>query len=80
MSVLLLVGYIAAVLGGLWLLVLIFQNSVVWGICSLVIPFVSLIFVFTNWDDAKKPFLMQVVGLVLIFLGADAAVDASGLE
>ena len=80
MSVLLLVGYIAAVLGGLWLLVLIFQNSVVWGICSLVIPFVSLIFVFTNWDDAKKPFLVQVVGLVLIFLGADAAVDASGLE
>ena len=79
MSALLLTGYIVAVLGGLWLLVVIFQTSVVWGILSLLIPFLSLFFVIMHWDDTKKPFLLQLVGLVLIYFGADAAIDAGAI-
>lgn len=79
MSALLLTGYIIVVLGGLWMLFVIFQTSVVWGILSILVPFVSLLFVIMHWDDTKRPFLVQIVGLVLIYLGADAAMDSSGL-
>ena len=79
MSALLLIGYIILVLGGLWMLFVIFQTSVVWGILSILVPFVSLLFVIMHWDDTKRPFLVQVVGLVLIYFGADAAIDSAGL-
>lgn len=79
MSALLLTGYIILVLGGLWMLFVIFQTSVVWGILSILVPFVSLLFVIMHWDDTKRPFLVQVVGLVLIYFGADAAIDSAGL-
>jgi len=35
----------------------------------LVIPVVSLIFVLTHWEDAKKPFLIQLVGWLLFAAG-----------
>ncbi|MEZ5521967.1 MAG: hypothetical protein R3F08_10915 [Dokdonella sp.] len=79
MSALLLTGYIILVLGGLWMLFVIFQTSVVWGILSILVPFVSLLFVIMHWDDTKRPFLVQIVGLVLIYFGADAAIDSAGL-
>ncbi|SFN37520.1 hypothetical protein [Dokdonella immobilis] len=79
MSAMLLTGYIIVVLGGLWLLVVIFQTSVAWGILSILVPFVSLLFVIMHWDDTKRPFLVQLVGLVLIYFGADAALDSAGL-
>ena len=79
MSAMLLTGYIIVVLGGLWMLVVIFQTSVVWGILSILVPFVSLLFVIMHWDDTKRPFLVQLVGLVLIYFGADAALDSAGL-
>ena len=79
MSALLLTGYIILVLGGLWMLFVIFQTSVVWGILSILVPFVSLLFVIMHWDETKRPFLVQIVGLVLIYFGADAAIDSAGL-
>ena len=79
MSAMLLTGYIIVVLGGLWMLVVIFQTSVVWGLLSILVPFVSLLFVIMHWDDTKRPFLVQLVGLVLIYFGADAALDSAGL-
>jgi uncharacterized membrane protein len=79
MSAFLFPGYILAVVGGLWLLVVIFQTSVLWGILSLVVPFVSLFFVITNWDETKRPFLIQLAGVILILLGANSAIDAAAV-
>ena len=63
-------GGLITLLGAIWLLVVAFKKSVWWGLGSLLIPFVSLVFVILNWQDSKKPFLIQVVGVVLCFIGA----------
>jgi hypothetical protein len=41
-----------------------------WGFGSLFIPIVSLVFVAMHWDETKRPFLIQVVGVVLMVAGA----------
>lgn len=66
---LMVVGGIAMVAGGLWLLVVIFQESVLWGIGSLLFGPISLIFVILNWEISKKPFLVNLGGAAVFFLG-----------
>jgi hypothetical protein len=62
-------GGIALVIGAIWLVVVTFQNGILWGLASLFIPFVSLIFVMGHWTESKTPFLLQVAGVVLIVIG-----------
>jgi hypothetical protein len=67
MAMLLVVGgYGAIIVGGIWLLVKAFTESIVWGLLCLFIPIAGLIFVITHWEDAKSPFLLQVAGIVLV--------------
>ena len=56
------VGGITCLAGGIWFLVVAFQESILWGIGCLLVPFVALIFLFMHSDKALKPFLVQVVG------------------
>jgi hypothetical protein len=56
------------IVGGVWLLVVQFQTSIGWGIGSLVLPIVGLVFVFMHREVSKKPFLWQVAGIVLMAL------------
>jgi len=65
MTILLYLGYLLSIVGWIWLLVVAFKKSVWWGLGSLLIPFVSLIFAIMNWQVAKKPFLIQLAGVVL---------------
>ena len=65
-----LIGYAIAFIGYIWLLVVIFQNSILWGLGSIVIPLVGLIFVAMNWEDTKKPFLTQLGGVGIAIVGA----------
>jgi hypothetical protein len=68
-TLLLVVGIILALIGGIGMLIVAFRESVLWGIGCLLIPLVSLIFVISHWDEAKKPFLIQLAGVVLLILG-----------
>lgn len=63
------IGYLVALVGGIWILVLAFRKSVWWGLGSLFIPFVGIVFAIMNWTEAKVPFLIEVGGVVLIFIG-----------
>lgn len=63
-------GMILSFVGGIWLLVVAFKTSVWWGLGSLFIPLVGLIFVILHWQPSKKPFLISVVGTVLLIIGA----------
>ena len=65
-----LVGGIASLVGSILVLIKAFQKSVLWGLGSLFIPFVILVFVFLNWEDSKKGFLISVAGFGLIVLGS----------
>jgi hypothetical protein len=69
MAILSIVGAVLCVIGALWVAILAFQTSVLWGLGCLFIPFVSLFYVFTHWDESKTPFLTAVVGAILIFVG-----------
>ena len=63
------VGGIIFLIGGLWFLLVTFQESILWGLGCLFVPLVSLFFLVIHWEDAKKPFLVQLAGCVPMFLG-----------
>jgi hypothetical protein len=65
-------GYLTMFGGSIWLLVIAFQDSVGQGLLCLFIPFYSLIYVITHWDETKTAFLVQLAGFGLVFLGGFA--------
>ncbi|HOX05517.1 MAG TPA: hypothetical protein PK280_03865 [Planctomycetota bacterium] len=67
--ILTIVGGIVAFVGAIMVLIQAFKVSVLWGLGSLFVPLVSLIFVIMNWGVAKKGFLIQLAGLGLLILG-----------
>lgn len=80
-SALLLVGLVVAAVGGFWLLVAAFKESIGWGLGCLFVPFVSLVFVVMKWDRAKNPFFVQLAGTALVmiaFVMAPELVTAPG--
>ena len=64
------VGMIISCIGGFWFLIVTFQESVLWGLGCLFVPFVSLIFLIMHWDRAGTPFIIQLTGCVPMFAGA----------
>ena len=67
-TVLVILGGIVAVVGGLWLIIEIFKESVGWGLACLLIPIATLAFVAMHWEVAKRPFLVYASGWGLILL------------
>lgn len=59
------------------ILVRAFKAHVLWGLGSLFVPLVSLIFVICHWSEVKKPFLVGLGGgvaiVVLAFFGEMSA-------
>lgn len=66
---LLIISAIVMLVTGIWLLVIGFQRSVLWGLAMIFIPFASLVFVIMYWHDAKKPFLISLAALPVYFVG-----------
>jgi hypothetical protein len=66
------VGLLVSLVGWIWIVVQAFKTHVGWGIASLLIPLVSLIFALTHLNVAKKPLLVSVVGWVLCGIGFSA--------
>lgn len=77
MSTLFIVGLIIAFAGGLWLLIVAFEKSVWWGLGCLFIPFASLLFVILNWRATWKPFVINIVGGILVVVGLGSALPNS---
>jgi len=70
MYALLIVAMILSAVGGIWLLVVAFKESVWWGLGSLLLPFVGLIFAIMHWQVAKRPFLISLAGGILWVVAA----------
>ena len=73
-TILLVFGVILSVIGGIWFLIVAFQESVLWGLGCMFVPFVSLIFLITHWRDAAKPFGVSLLGSVMVLMVWRAAV------
>lgn len=65
-------GVALSLVGWLWLVVNAFRASALWGIGSLVISPIALVFGLLNLGENKIPLLLAVAGLVLYFIGAGA--------
>ena len=63
------IGVVLALVGFIWLVVVAFKKSVWWGLGTLIVPFVGLIFAIMNWQTAKTPFLVYLGGVVLCVIG-----------
>lgn len=55
-------GFAIALVGGIWLLIVAFTESPLWGLGCLFVPFVSLVFALTHWEEAGRPFLINLIG------------------
>jgi hypothetical protein len=61
-----LIGYGFALVGGIMMLVAAFRTSVLWGLCCLLLPIVCLFFLFAHWSEAKSGFFVQLVGWAVV--------------
>ncbi|CAK8724127.1 Excalibur calcium-binding domain-containing protein [Candidatus Electrothrix aarhusensis] len=64
-----LIGAFLVLAGLFWLIVAAFRVHILWGLGCLLLPFVSLFFLFLHWRSAAKPFMLSVVGVLLAFSG-----------
>ena len=69
------IGLFASLVGFVALLVAGFRRNVRWGFANLFIPGASIVFAILPWAEAKRGFLLQVVGLAVLALGTVAAND-----
>ena len=67
--VLLAIGGIAAFITGILILVEAFKESLLWGLGSLIVPFVILIFVLTHWSETGKLFLYNIAATAVMIVG-----------
>jgi hypothetical protein len=68
--VLVVVGGIISLIFSVIILIKAFQTSIVWGLGSLFVPLVILVFVAMHWAETQKPFLYVVGGWILVAIGA----------
>ena len=69
------VGIIMALVGAVWILVNAFKESILWGILSIIIPLVLLIFALMHLDTCKKPLGIWLGGVVLYVVGGFVLAD-----
>ena len=68
--VLLILGLILAVIGHIGILIEAFKEGIAWGLGTLLVPFVALIFVVMHWQETRKPLLLSVAGNLIWIAGA----------
>ena len=64
------VGVMMVVVSVIWIIVVAFQESSAWGAACLLVPVFVLGFQITHWGRVKKPTVVEIVGWLVMFLGA----------
>lgn len=74
-------GFALSLIGGLWIIVNAFRNGgVLWGLGSLFIPLVALVYAVMNFGQNKVPLLLCVAGTVLTLLGYGSFMEQAALQ
>ncbi len=68
-SALILIGFIGSVIASIWLLIEAFGQGILWGLGIIFLPFVAFIFLIVHWDNAKRPFFLQLMSALPAILG-----------
>lgn len=64
-----LIGVGIFIIGGIAFLIAAFRTSFLWGVGCLFLSPISVLYLIFHWRDAKLPFFIQVVGIVMIVSG-----------
>lgn len=64
------VGLLIFAAGGIGSLFAAFKTSAAWGVGCLLLPPLAFVFLFLHWNAARNPFLLQLMGAGLMWLGA----------
>lgn len=67
-----LTAVVVLIISSIVLLVAAFKESVLWGLGSLFVPFVGLIFVIKYWADVRRAFLTNLISGVVVLLMVSA--------
>lgn len=62
----LVLGVALVVIGGFMFLVAAFRESVLWGLGCIFLPIVQLFFLVVHWQEAKKAFGIQLLGIAIL--------------
>lgn len=62
------IGFAVIVVGGIGFLIAAFRVSILWGLGCLLLPIIQLVFLVAHWSEAKNPFLLQLLGLAIMFV------------
>lgn len=63
------IGSVGLMVGGIWLVVEAFRESLVWGFLVLFVPFAPLVFIIMNWNRAAPPFAVSIMSGMLCGMG-----------
>jgi FtsH-binding integral membrane protein len=74
--ILLVIGLLISAVGSIWLLIEAFQESILWGLGCVLVPFIPLIFLVMHWSKCAKPTMVMfavtvlaIIGVVLVGMG-----------
>ncbi|HEX7705324.1 MAG TPA: hypothetical protein VF701_02600 [Thermoanaerobaculia bacterium] len=67
-GVMLVLGALAALVGGILVLNAAFKTSLLWGLASLFIPFGAFVYVAKHWDQTRRGFTCWIAGFALVVL------------
>ena len=68
-ALIIILGIILFAVGGFLFLVAAFRESIWWGLACLFLPVVQIFFLIVHWRNARKPFFIQLLGLVVFLVG-----------
>ncbi|MEN3979426.1 hypothetical protein [Acinetobacter sp. CWB-B33] len=63
-------GFAVILIGSIGFLIAAFKNSILWGLGCLLFSPISIVFLILYWQDAKNPFFLQLIGILIVFLGS----------
>ena len=76
--------YIMLLVGQIMLICHGFKKDTTWGVCNLLVPFASLVFMFKFWKDEAQPggkvTLIAIVGIIVCIVIALVAGLTGGIE
>ncbi len=61
-------GWLISFWGGAWFLSIVWEDSIGWLIGCIIVPFVSLVYIILNWDETKRPFFVNLSGIMISVL------------
>lgn len=68
--ILVIIAMIIVFIYSIKLIIIAFQESILWGLLYLFLPFANLYFIVTRWGQCKNPFLKTLLAIPFLVIGA----------